>query len=271
MDADVYPVFQPPGKRRVKCNPSSEIQTKQNQRNAEKKLTRLTHNNFGKQDLAVHLTYRNEDEPTGEEEAQKHLRNFVKRLKRRYKKAGIELKYISCTEYGKANGRVHHHLILTGGYDRDEIEKAWGHGYANSKRLQFGDDGITGLAHYIAKDKHFYKRWNQSRNLDIPEAAQFDNALNADNIKEMQEAIESKGAHKYFEELYPDFVLTDAACSKNSINRGLYIHFDMRRCESLGRESGGSISPGATSGRRKTSDGQTPPGRGKTTKSTKIS
>lgn len=229
MDADIYPVFQKPGARRKRCRPTSEIQTKLNQRNAEKKLTRLVHNNFTENDIALHLTYRNGEEPENEADALRVLGNFIKRLKRRYKKAGKELKYISCTEYGKKTGRVHHHLIINGGYDRDEIEKLWGRGYANSKRLQFEEDGVTGLARYIAKDKHFFKRWNQSRNLDIPEAAQYDGQLNMDDIAEIKEAIDSKSAYQYFEERYPDFELVEAVYTQNNINRGIYIHFEMRR------------------------------------------
>jgi len=229
MDADIYPVFQKPGARRKRCKPTSEIQAKLNQKNAERKLTRLVHNNFTSDDIALHLTYRNGEEPESEEDAQRNLGNFIKRLKRRYKKVGLELKYISCTEYGKRGGRVHHHLIITGGYDRDEIEKLWGKGYANSKRLQFEEDGITGLAHYIAKDKHFYKRWNQSRNLDIPEPAQFDGQISMADVEEMTEAIETKNAYRYCEERYPDFELIEASYVKNSINRGTYIHFEMRK------------------------------------------
>ena len=229
MDADIYPVFQKPGARRKRCKPTSEIQAKLNQRNAEKKLTRLVHNNFTENDIALHLTYRNGEEPENEADALRVLGNFIKRLKRRYKKAGKELKYISCTEYGKKTGRVHHHLIINGGYDRDEIEKLWGRGYANSKRLQFEEDGVKGLARYIAKDKHFFKRWNQSRNLDIPEAAQHDGQLNMDDIAEIKEAIDSKNAYQYFEERYPDFELVEAVYTKNNINRGIYIHFEMRR------------------------------------------
>ena len=39
---------------------------------------------------------------------------YRKKLRRRYKKLGIELKYIKRTERGKESGRVHHHLFLTG-------------------------------------------------------------------------------------------------------------------------------------------------------------
>ena len=40
MDADIYPVFQKPGRRRSRCKPTSEIQKRLNQKNAEKRLTR---------------------------------------------------------------------------------------------------------------------------------------------------------------------------------------------------------------------------------------
>ena len=229
MDGDIYPVFQPAGKRRKKCRPTSQIQERLNQKNAEKKLTRLVHNNFTEDDIALHLTYRQGEEPVDEAAAQKDAYNFLRRLKRRYKKLGLELKYISCTEYGKKNGRVHHHMILSGGMNRDEVEKLWGKGYANSKRLQFEEDGVTGLAHYMAKDKHFYKRWNQSRNLVIPEPAQFDGQLSMDDIADITDAIETGGGYQWFEERYPDFELVEAYWYRNNINRGAYIHFEMRR------------------------------------------
>ena len=229
IDADVYPVFQPAGKRRSRCRPTSDIQQKLNQRNAEKKLTRLVHLNFGPEDLALHLTYADGAEPLDEEDAARLLSNFIRRLKRLYKKLGIELKYISCTEYGKKSGRVHHHMILSGGADRDLIERAWGRGYANTKRLQFSDDGVTGLAHYMAKDHRFFRRWNGSRNLLQPEPAVFDGKLSAADVGEICDAIDRRCAHAWFERRYPEWVLTEAWYEQNPINRGLYVHYAMRR------------------------------------------
>ncbi len=229
MDADIYPVFQPAGKRRKRCNPTSEIQAKLNQRNAEKKITRLVHMNFTEDDIALHLTYRPDSLPENQESAQKDLYNFIRRVKRRYKKLGIDFKYISCTEYGESTGRVHHHLIASGGLDRDAIEKLWGKGYANSKRLQFEDDGVSGLARYVIKDKNSYKRWNQSKNLIQPEPFVRDGAVTQREMSEIADVIENKTAWEYFSELYPDFELTDAGLSHNEVNKGLYIHFDMRR------------------------------------------
>ena len=202
MDADIYPVFQKPGRRRSRCNPTSEIQKRLNQKNAEKRLTRLVHTNFTEDDIALHLTYRPGEEPETKEGAQRDLQNYIRRLKRRYTKLGKEFKYISCTEYGKKTNRIHHHLIISGGLDRDEIEKLWGRGYANSIRLQFGPDGVTGLAHYIAKDKLFFRHWNQSRNLVQPEPAQYDGKITLDEVGNLVDAIEEKYAWVQLEQRY---------------------------------------------------------------------
>ncbi len=228
MDGSIYPVYQQAGKRRKKCRPTSAIQQRLNQRNAERKLARIVHNNFTGDDMALHLTYRPGEEPETEE-AKRILANYIRRLKRLYRKLGLELRYISCTEYGRTNGRVHHHLIISGGADRDTIEQLWGRGYANSKRLQFTEEGVVGLAHYMVKDRHFYRRWNQSRNLTMPECAQYDGRLDMEDIADLAEAIECGTQWQWFEERYPDFELVEATAYKNNINQGMYINFAMCR------------------------------------------
>lgn len=236
LDTQIYPVFQAPGKRRKKCKPTKEIQEQINQRNAERKLTRLVHANFTPDDLALHLTYRPGFEPETETEAKKILSNYLRRLKRLYKKLGKVFKYISCIEIGK-KGRVHNHLIISGGADRDELEKLWGLGYANSKRLQFGDDGITGLARYMVKDKHFYKRWNQSRNLIIPEPVQRDGELTVSDAADIAASVENGTVWQMMEDLYPEFVFVEAVAKKNAINKGEYIFIQMRRRETFAQQS----------------------------------
>lgn len=229
MDGDIYPVFQPAGKRRKRCNPTKEIQKKLNQKNAEKKLTRLAHLNFTDKDLALHLTYRDDAMPASIEESERYLDNFIKRLRRLYKKLGLVLRYIRATERGAKNGRIHHHLMVTGGVDRDELEELWGNGYANSKRLQFDDRGITDLAHYMVKDRVTYKRWSGSRNLIKPEPEVKDNQFNMGDIEDIIDLIETKNIWGYFEALYPGYELVDASYIKNDVNLKYYIHFEMRR------------------------------------------
>lgn len=236
MEGDIYPVFQKPGKRRRKCKPSTEVQKKLNQKNSEKRLLRLVHNNFTENDLILHLSYNQDNLPDGDKEAMRLVGNYLKRLKRKYKKAGTELKYICVTEYGRIKGRVHHHIIINGGLDRDEIEKTWGLGYANTRRLQFDtEDGLKALVHYISKDRHSYKRWNQSRNLEIPVPAERDGAIRMDELGEIAEVIDEKRAYDYFEKLYPEFILVEAKYMRNEINGQIYIHFEMRRRKEYGR------------------------------------
>lgn len=156
-------------------------------------------------------------------------RTILRTLKRRYRKIGVEFKYILSTEKGGRGGRIHHHLIISGGLDRDTLESLWGRGYANSKRLQFGDEGVSGLTHYITKDDASYKRWSGSRNLDRLEAATSDGKTPMDETEELAEAVEDGLAYDWFEERYPEFELVSCECIRNSMNRGAYIHFEMRR------------------------------------------
>lgn len=229
LDGDIYPVFQKPGERRKRCRPTSEIQKKLNQRNAAKRLTRIVHMNFTSRDLALHLTYDPAHTPESAEDALRIVQNYLRTLKRRYRKIGVEFKYILSTEKGGRGGRIHHHLIISGGLDRDTLESLWGRGYANSKRLQFSDEGVSGLTHYITKDDASYKRWSGSRNLVQPEAATSDGKLTMDEIEELAEAVEDGLGYEWFEERYPDFELVSCECIRNSMNRGAYIHFEMRR------------------------------------------
>lgn len=231
IDGDIYPVYQPAGKRRKRCKPTTEIQTRINQRNAERKLIRLVRQNFSNSDLAVTLTYRTGAEPLNEEDAKRSLSNYLKRLRRYYASVGVILKYITCTEYGKTTGRCHHHLILSGGVSRDKLEELWDHGFANSKRLQMEEDGAEGLSRYMAKNetKISYRRWNQSRNLEIPERAEYDGRINVTDEVELAKAVEDGIAHRYFEDLYPGYEVTDYVTAWNPINRAPYIHLEMKK------------------------------------------
>ena len=229
MEISTYPVWQKAGRRRKKCRPTSAVQERLNRKNREMRLTRLIHMNFTESDIAVHLTY---SDKVDQEEARRHITNFTARLKRRMAKAGLELRYILVTEAGKRSGRIHHHLIINGGLDRDEIEKLWGKGWANTKRLQFGDDGVSSLARYMVKGGVGYKAWSASRNLSKPEPVETDGGITMGDIEEQTDAIDHKRQYEYFESVYPEFELVESEYSKNSVNRGTYIYVMMKRKKS---------------------------------------
>ena len=241
LDLDIYPVFQLPGKRRGKCKPTSEVQAKLNQRNRERHATRLLNANFGEMDIFLTLTY--DQEPECYAQAARNLRNFLRRVGYRRKKLGLEpLKYMATTEQGKRSGRWHHHIVMSGGLDRDLLEELWGLGYANSKRLQRGDEGFDALGRYLCKSRIIetddqtgevttlqWQHWTQSRNLTMPEEQTEDGALSVRELEELREAVEDGRGWELAEALYEDYEVLEAEAVKNGINQGSYVRFVLRR------------------------------------------
>lgn len=234
IDVDVYPVFQAPGRRRSRCKPTSVIQERLNRRNSQKRLRRTVLLNFGERDYALHLTYRTQ--PESVDEALRDRKNFIRRLKRLYAAQGIELKYIISTEQGGQNGRWHHHLFITGGVDRDAIERCWGRGYANTKRLQVEEDGLEALAAYIGKEtrrknsRPTFRRWSGSKNLVKPEPVILDGAVNMEEMRTLAEAVEDRSIGTLVEASAPGYELTgEPWAEKNGINHGWYIRFELKK------------------------------------------
>lgn len=221
LDVYIYPVYSQISKagKRGKRKASSPAQKKLNQRHREEKLVRLLHANFTPYDLEIHLTY--EIQPESPEEAARLVRNFIRRVQRARKRLELPpLKYIVVTERGSKNGRYHHHVTLSGGMDRDELESLWGLGYANSRRLQFTESGLAGLGHYIVKDPVGKKAWCASKNLIDPEPKTRDGRISG---RQADELARDTTNNAEFEKLYPGYFLSEAGAWHNDINGGRYI------------------------------------------------
>lgn len=222
LDVYIFPVFEtgkPRSGRQKKRKPTSAAQKKLNQRHREEKLARLLHANFTPDDLEVDLTYA--VQPENDEEAARLLRNYIRRIQRLRKKLALSpLKYIAVTERGKKGGRYHHHITVSGGIDRDALEKLWGLGYANSRRLQFTENGLAGLAHYVTKSPIGSKAWNASKNLIDPEPKTRDGRISARQAKEL---LRDTTNNAEYEKLYPGYFLSDAEAFHNEVNGGYYV------------------------------------------------
>lgn len=233
LAADLYPVFQPPGRRRKKCNPTRAVQELINQRDAESKLDRLIKLNFREGDLALHLTLR---EPVELPEAVRLLRAYLRRVRRIYKKAGVDLKYVYVLERG-GHGRIDMHLVLNAGpLSRDELEAQWAEGYANARRLQWDEKGVSAFVGYITKARRrkrrvTYRRWSCSKNLIRPEPEVRDGKITATEMAELTEAIERRNAEEIVERMYPGYKLVEAEAVRNAVNRGVYIRLRLARPE----------------------------------------
>lgn len=222
----VCPVFRKAGARRGKHKESSEGQKRRNEYRSQNKLTWMIHANFGKGDYALHLTYDDGFLPATEEMFEKDVKNYIRRINRLYKKAGIVMKYVYVTEYSET-GRAHVHIILTGGISRDALEEAWGMGRCNADRLQFNECGIVDLAKYIVKSERakFRRRYVTSRNLVKP--VEKTNVHNWSR-KQLTEVDEAGNPHKRFADLYPGYWLSEfPKVEKNGVNGGMYMEFVM--------------------------------------------
>ena len=172
------------GKRGKKSKVTEPKQKNLNDRRAKRYFVQLANANFGKGDLAVHLSYSPENLPDTYEEAHAIAIVFLRRVAYRREKLGLSaLKYLLVTQYGRnKNGthRIHHHILMNGGLDRDEVEQMWWkvkatksreavmYGWANADRLKPNKKGIASMAGYMVQDSAGRKHWTQSQNLEKP-------------------------------------------------------------------------------------------------------
>ena len=222
LEVDIYPVYKYQRSRSKKAKPTSEVQKKLNQRNAERKLIRLLNTNFTKHDIRFDLTYDADHYPSSPEEAQKECQNFLRRVKYARAKRGLPaLKYVFVTEIGKQSGRLHHHIVMSGGMDINELADIWGRGYTSAKPLQFNEQGITGIAVYLVKEPILGKRWCASKNLEKPVERDRDGRIARRKVEEWYKSGADNKSE--IERTYDGYTLADIQPYYNEVNSGYYV------------------------------------------------
>ena len=103
-------------------------------------------------------------------------KEFLKRMRKECRQAGIEWKFIIVTERGKRGQALHHHMIIE---DRTEpidllrtISRLWQFGRVTSTKMEEEDDGFATLADYLLKKETKTGNgtsYSRSRNLVIPQ------------------------------------------------------------------------------------------------------
>ena len=261
LDIQLFPVFNKANARRKKrSKPTSEMQAKLNQRNAERALTRILNANFGEEDISVTLTYSEEYLPESFEDAERDAKNFLRRVKRLRAKKGLEeIKYVLIP----GPGRFHFHIPMNGGIGDKELQKLWPYGYCNIIHFQLNENGIEGHARYIAKQfedsddpdifdmfdineetgevtevqsaecrgqrKKGKRRYSCSKNIIRPEAEEKDGRISAAKVEEI--ATVDSESRRVFEKLYPGYCLSDVRPYYNEENGGYYLEIRMYRSD----------------------------------------
>lgn len=255
LEAEVYPIFgrsMEATARREKQNMTAERQNQLNTRRAKRRLILLMENNFKvDEDVHVTLTYRDEpslrrgDPSTALRSAQddmmkrvrKDMRNFLNRVKRLREKRGLEeLKYIYSIGHD-ADKRIHVHCVMNGGIGRDQLEKMWGKGYANTMRLQNQGKGLQGMANYLYKQNEKAKdagerigfhMWSGSRNLRKPKEHTSDTKISNRKVKMIAQNFRAMAA-EILERVYPGYKLEDGRVYYSDVVNGVYIRCVMRK------------------------------------------
>lgn len=219
------------GKRGKRQKVTAPKQKDLNDKNSRRYLVQLGNGNFGIGDIHLTATYDDAHLPETAEEAENIIGNYLRRVAYRRGVLKLEpLKYIVVTEYGygkdgKCLRRIHHHVIMNGGIDRDDLELMWTHdrinwrkvkevkgyrnsirqlGYVNADRLQLNENGIEALCKYLTKDPQGKKRWSSSRNLDRP--IQHPPADKKYTKKQIENIAKSPDCGKdFFEKKFPDY------------------------------------------------------------------
>lgn len=239
LEAEVHPIYgrsMEQTARKEKLNLTRERQQQLNTRRAKRWLVLLLEENFSYyKDVHVTLTYAG-SEPSLER-CRKDVRNFLLRVKRQREKRGLEeLKRVYSVGHDK-DQRIHVHMVMNGGISRDELEKMWGKGYANTIRLQKQGGGLQGMANYLYRQNEKARdngeragchMWCASKNLKKPKEHVSDCKLS--NRKVKKAALDFGAAGKdILEKTYPGYTLESWQVLFSDVVDGVYIRAVMRK------------------------------------------
>ena len=217
LELEIYPIIETKGgKRKQRLNPTGEQQVRINRKNRERKLLRKIYCNFNKGDIFLTLTFK---QKIDEAAARKSIVNYLRRLRRLYKKENKELKYIYVMEYGKSN--YHFHLIINE-FDRAALIKNWKEGFVDIKSLR---EDYESLAKYLLKESNGGRAWNCSKNLKEPKITTNDSKFSRRRVEKMRDKLE---LFSIVEKLYPNYTYKESFVKEGIFIDGLYCYIKMR-------------------------------------------
>lgn len=235
VELEIYPEFtkrQDVPKEGLRPNYNPKAQRNLKDKNARKNCERLINANFTSQDIWATLVYTDQNLPGSMEEALENMQKYIKRINYRRKKLGLEpAKYVYVTEWSEDEDnriRCHHHIVMDGQLSMDEVESTWKLGKRNhTRRLDYDENGLSGLAHYITKDPKGKKRWCASKNLKKPVERKNHKQFTAKKVKKMAESYDN--AVEMIQQAAADCWFKSIERRVNEVNGMTYIYAKLRR------------------------------------------
>lgn len=233
LEVDVYPIFGYQDRiraNRAKQQVTPEIMRRVNLANAKRRIIQLADANFTEADLHLTLTYEN---PPIYSRCQKDVQNFIKAVKRRRDKRGLpEVKYIYVIEDNEdgVKKRIHVHMLISGGLEREELEQLWARGYANCDRLKPNERGLEELARYLVKSQKHRRKWCCSKNLKKPQVRVSDCKLSNSKVKRIARDLPNE-AKEILRKAYPGYEYVECRVKFSDQVDGCYIRALMRKTD----------------------------------------
>lgn len=245
MEIDLYPISEREkgaslsAKRR---QASSRIQQNLNARNARRYFIQLLNANFTESDIHWTGTYDDAHLPDSIEQADHDLELFLRRVRSQSRKRGLPApRFIAVTEWreegdGLPAVRVHHHVVLSCGLSRDELERLWYRGkdkerlgITNADRLQFDRESLERLANYLTKYTNRKRRWRQSRGLEKPQRLRPNDGK---YTRRQLERLVTSGAvfdSEFWRRKYQGWEINDITPIQNDVTKEWSIYLKLRR------------------------------------------
>ena len=232
VGVEIYPEF---SRKQMKADKTIKKKTRLSQKNlndknSRKHLARLLNANFDSNSYWLTYTYDNKHLPKSIEEAQKNMRNCIRRINRLLKKRNLEnARYVYITEFSRDKKiRCHHHVVIDCGLSMNELEEIWNCGKRNNiRRIDDDEEGLTGLANYLSKDPKGKKRWNASKNLKQPTIRKNHQDFSMKKIRQM---IENKNRIREFIEIkYPGLIYLSEEAKYNDFNGRTYFYIRLSK------------------------------------------
>jgi hypothetical protein len=265
LEVEAFPVIAVSGEAKLerKRRQSTQAQAKLNLENCRKRVRRLMEANFKPGDLLLHPTYdygfvdrsfSNLDDirrewkelgyPEEDDDAERQIINFIRRLKRRVKRKGGSLKdfkYIYVIEskrkkydddFNALPPRYHYHMAITslGVLTIDDINELWQYGRSDARTLDFRFNGLEALGKYIVKESlgRNSKKYRHSKNLQEPEIKTSYRKISRRRAALIAGDVRANG-REILEKIYPGYVLEDCIVKYSDFVAGAYIYARLRR------------------------------------------
>lgn len=209
-------------------------------------FARIANANFEElKDVKIDLTFDEEHLPDTRKECKRLTDNFLRRVKRAWKRHGFEaeLRYLYVIE-GADGKRLHVHMLMTGGLSVNDIRYLWGMAeIVNVRPLQSGQKGYEALSVYLTKQGKLVDgehRWYGSRNLYKPDYTERNAHIPMTEVEELGEYIANEmsvGAgtipteerFKPIEDKYPGYYCAEAEAKYLEQFRQWIIHIKLYR------------------------------------------